>query len=199
MAINGEGYFNHLRAYLNMGFYGVELNGEELRLREKIFTPNGKATIDVVLRSADLAFAIKLDKINGKGNHEPLFHFLDDNAKPWSRRCDFIVFHLHRNQITAHCIEFKWETLSADSIISQLDASVAWCQTMWTAIKCYTGVAKRLHVRKYVVSRHPDATPYLDATRKYLRADQSVRHYLYSEINGRALRDFENTCVVSIG
>jgi hypothetical protein len=128
-----------------------------------------------------------------------LFHFLDNNAKPWARRCDFVVFHLWRDRVDAHCIEYKWESLSVDSITSQLDASLAWCKAMCAAIKCYTGVTKRLNVRKYVLSRHPDATPYLDRTGKYLRADQSVRHYLYSEIDGLSLRDLENNCIETIG
>jgi hypothetical protein len=199
MAINGQGYFEHLRAYLNMKFYGVEPQDGILRLRERIFTPSGKTTIDVVLKTSDPAFAIKLDKANANGNQEPLFHFLDDNAKPWARRCDFVVFHLRDDRVAAHCIEYKWETLSADSIKSQLDASLAWCQTMCAAIKCYTGVAKRLRVRKYVLSRHPNPAPYLDQTGKYLRADQSVRHYLFSEANGLDLRALENNCIETIG
>jgi hypothetical protein len=105
MPINGRGYFEHLRAYLNMSFYGIEAADGELRLREKIFTPAGETTIRVVLKAPDPAFAIKLDKMNTKGNHEPLFHFLDDNAKPWARRCDFVIFHLWRDHVDAHCIE----------------------------------------------------------------------------------------------
>jgi hypothetical protein len=199
MPINGHGYFDHLRAYLNMGFYGIEAANGELHLREKIFTPGGETTIDVALKVADPAFAIKLDKTNGKGHHEPLFHFLDNNAKPWSRRCDFVIFHLCHDRIAAHCMEYKWETLSIDSIVSQLDAGVAWCRTLCTAIKCYTSITKRVGVRKYVLSRHPNPAPYLDRTGKYLRADPSVRHYLYSEIDGLSLRDLDNNCTETIG
>jgi hypothetical protein len=75
MPINGRGYFEHLRAYLNMGFYGTEAADGKLRLREKIFTPTGETTVNVILKTPDPAFAIKLDQKNGKGHHEPCFIF----------------------------------------------------------------------------------------------------------------------------
>ena len=99
MALNARGFFDHLRSYLNMGHYATEGRDGKLLLKEKIFTETKKQEIKVHLIFSGEAFAIKLDKLNQRGNHDPLFHFLDDTGKPWSKRCDFVVFQLYRNRV----------------------------------------------------------------------------------------------------
>ena len=197
MALNAQGYFDHLKSYLNMNFYEVRGFNGEISLSEKIFIEEGKQNITVKLKYEGEVFAIKLDKKN-KGNHIPLFHFLDDTGKPWSKRCDFILFHLHKNKINIHCFEFKWKTISADRVIAQLNASSAWCRTLSNTIKNYTNKSKTLYLSKYVLTKHLNPNNYLDSNNKYLNSDQSIRHYHYDDIDGINLSDLENASVEKI-
>ena len=107
--------------------------------------------------------------------------------------------HLHRqgNRLNAYCFEFKWTTLP-DSIADQLKASEAWCRALHSIIKLYTAKTKRLNLTKYVLSCHPNPAPYLDAAGQYLQRDHTIRHYLYSEIEGLSLDALENTNVESL-
>ena len=117
-------------------------------------------------------------KGKNKGESSLLFHFLNDNAKPWSKRCDFIVFHRVRQRINVHCFEFKSATFP-DALVDQLEASEAWCRVLSSTIKHYTGDAKQLYLAKSVLSCRPNPAPYLGAAEKYLQHDQSIRHYLH--------------------
>jgi len=202
MAINAEGYFNALRSYLNTGHYEIKCAPDgNVAMKEKIFLPgNQQKDLEVKLTVPGKALVIKLDvKTDKKGNHsDPLFHFLDDNGKPWSKRCDFVVFHLHRGSICVLCFEFKWETLPVERVIAQLNASESWCRSLHSIIEHYTTKKRRLNLTKYVLSAHPDPSPYLDDDH-YLQRDHSIRHYHYSEINGLSLDAVENTNVERIG
>src|SRR5436190_14522225 len=117
MPINAQGYFNALRSYLNTQYYEVsKVKDGSVVLKEKIYLPgNTSQEIKITLGIPGEAIIIKLDKKNNKGNSDPLFHFLNDEAKPWSKRCDFVVFHRFGNRLHAYCFEFKWTTLP-DSI-----------------------------------------------------------------------------------
>ena len=201
MPLNMAGYFQNLRSYLNMREYGIEGLDGELKLVEKIFigVQTKAKPITVTLRYGGDAFAVKLDRMNKNGNHDPLFHFLDDTAKPWARWCDFVIFNLVRNRVKLYCIEFKWMSLDSASVADQLGSGVAWCRTMCAAIKNYTNTSKRICVAKFVVSKHPDPSQYLDETGRYLRRDPTVRHYGYDEVDGMRLDDLENACEETIG
>jgi hypothetical protein len=142
------------------------------------------------------ALVIKLDK-KKNGKSEPLFHFLNDNAKPWSKRCDFVVFHRVKERINVHCFEFKSNGFP-DALVDQLDASEAWCRALHSTIVHYTGDRKRLYLTKFVLSSHANPTPYLDTAGKYLQRDPSIRHYLYQDIDGLALDALDNTNVETI-
>ena len=49
---------------------------------------------------------------------------------------------------------------------------------------------------KFVFSEHnPASSPYLDRDGKYLIKDHTIRHYTYSDANGTALKELENTNV----
>ncbi len=124
MALSATGYFHHLRSYFNLSYYAVPiLNEGELVLKEKILVGGKKKDFVVKLNYAGEVFAIKLDKEVKRGHHEPLFHFLDNQGKPWSKRCDFVIFQLHSRQIKAYCLEFKNQSVDAEGVVAQLTAS----------------------------------------------------------------------------
>jgi hypothetical protein len=210
MPLNAQGYFNALRSYLNTEHYEVrDTESDQIVMSEKIFVANQTKPVEysVRLKVTGEVLVINLDtkrSRNGKqkgsrsGNQSPaLFHFLDDTAKPWSKRCDFVIFHRAGERINAYCIEFKSMTLP-DTLVDQLKASEAWCRALHSTIKHYTNKAKRLHLTKFVVSNHPDPAVYLDPVGKYLKRDHSIRHYLYRDINGLALDALDNTNVETI-
>lgn len=200
MSLNAQGYFNALRSYLNTAHYAVtETDGGRIVLKEKIYLPNSQNPVEqkVRLNVPGEALLINLDKKNRNGNSDPLFHFLDDNAKPWSKRCDYVIFHRKGERLSALCIEFKSATLP-DSLVDQLKASEAWCRALHSIIKLYTSKAKRIHLTKYVLSCHPNPAAYLDQEGKYLQRDHSIRHYLYPDIDGLSLDALDNTNIESI-
>jgi hypothetical protein len=199
MPLNAQGYFNALRSYLNTADYEVtKTDGGRIVLKEKVFVAGSPKPVEYRVRLSvpGEALVINLDKkVNRSTNQSvPLFHFLDDNAKPWSKRCDFVVFHRMRERINVHCIKFKSGSLP-DGLVEQLEASEAWCRALHSTIKHYTGDAKRLHLTKFVLSCHPNPAAYLDPAGKYLQRDHSIRHYLYSEIDGLSLDALDNTNV----
>lgn len=201
MPLNAQGYFNALRSYLNKAHYAVtETDGGRIVLKEKIYPPNSTNPVDqrVRLSVPGEALVINLDKkIRNSNQSHPLFHFLDDNAKPWSKRCDFVIFHRQRERLSAICVEFKSASLP-DSLVDQLEASEAWCRTLHSIIKHYTGESRKIHLTKYVLSCHPNPAAYLDTDGKYLQRDHSIRHYLYQDIDGLSLDALDNTNVEAI-
>lgn len=202
MPLNAQGYFNALRSYLNTAHYEVtETDGGRIVLKEKVFISGSTKPVEyrVRLSVTGEALVINLDRKTSRNSNQshPLFHFLNDNAKPWSKRCDFVVFHRKRERINVHCFEFKSATLP-DSLVDQLEASEAWCRALRSTIKHYTGDAKPLYLTKFVLSCHPNPEPYLDAAGKYLQRDHSIRHYLYRDIDGLSLDALDNTNVESI-
>lgn len=194
MALNAQGYFNCLKSYLNTNHYGEpQSKTDEILLKEKIFGQSGSKPIEykINLKATGEVLVIKLDT-KKNGSSLPLFHFLDDNAKPWSKRCDFVIFNLRKSKLHVYCLEFKSETIPHD-VPDQLGASVAWCKALQATVSAYTAKRSTLYVTKYVVSNHPNPIPYLDAEGKYLQRDHTIRHYGYAELNGLALSDLENS------
>jgi len=201
MAITPKSYFEALRDYLNTHVYEVsEVENDKIVIKDKVRLPG--ATEDrlkkVRLQVPGEALVINLDKKNNHGNSDPLFHFLDDNSKPWAKRCDFVIFHLHRKQITAICIEFKSGHFP-ESLVDQMNAGVAWCRSLHSVIKHYTNIKKRMRITKFVLSCHQNPDAYLDDENKYLRRDHTIRHYLYDDIDGMSLTELENKHVETIG
>lgn len=200
MPINAQGYFNALRSYLNTAYYEVtEVDADRVVMKEQIYLPGSHSptTQRVRLAAPGEALVINLDRKNRRGASDPLFHFLDDTAKPWSKRCDFVVFHLYRQRVSGFCFEFKSATFP-DSLVDQLKASAAWCRSLHSIIKHYTNESKRLFLTKYVLSCHPNPAPYLDAAGRYLQRDYSIRHYLYADIDGMSLDELDNANVETI-
>jgi len=200
MTLNAQGYFNALRSYLNTSHYEVaKTDGGCIVMKEKVFVGSSPKPTEYHVRLAVTgeALAINLDRKNRNGNSDPLFHFLNDNAKPWSKRCDFIIFHRIRQRINVHCFEFK-STTFPDALVDQLGASEAWCRALRSTIKHYTGDAKPLYLTKFVLSCHRNPAPYLDAAGRYLQRDHCIRHYLYQDIDGLSLDALDNTNVECI-
>lgn len=196
MALNAQGYFNCLKSYLNTNHYGeVQTSDDEVVLKEKGFGHSGSKAIEhkVKLQTSGEMLVIKLDT-KKNGSTLPLFHFLNDTAKPWSKRCDYVLFNLRRNKLHVYCLEFKSESIPHDTP-EQLTASVDWLKALHATIKAYTNKKSTFHITKYVLSNTADPTPYLDAEGKYLQRDHTIRHYRYADFNGLALADLDNSNV----
>lgn len=195
MSLTASSYFGHIKAYLSDGYIVDRGEGEAIVLKEKYFEAGktSKSTRTVRLPYKGKAFAIKLD---GKPN--PLFHFLDDNGKEWSKRCDFVVFQSFNRRVTAYLFEFKTKSLDAGSIIDQLKSGVHWCACLRKVIQQYTGDTKPLRVKKFVLTSNTNPGKYLDANDKYLARDPSIRHYHYDEIDGLSLEDLENESIKTV-
>ncbi len=200
MSINSEGYFNCLRSYLNTNNYEVtKRDSGRIVLEEKVYWPGEPDPRNQKVRlgySGDV-IVIRLDIKNQRGNSDPLFHFLEDEAKPWAKRCDFVIFQHVNNRINIYCIEFKSAKFQ-DSAVDQLNASVSWCRALHSIIKLYTSKAKRLSLRKYVFTCMNDPSPYVDAG-GYLKRDHSIRHFHYDDLTAITLEELENTNIEQVG
>lgn len=195
MTLDATSYFDHLRAYIAPTYIVDDGSNGAVALKERYF-PEGsrrKVTRIVALRFQGRAFAIKLD-----GRSEALFHFLDDNGKQWSKRCDFIVFQCRRNSLNAFLFEFKSRSLEAQSIIEQLRAGVSWCASLRRVISQYTGDDRGIRVRKFVLTENDNPGAYLDAAGKYLARDPSIRHYHYDHLKELTLDTLENSSVRTV-
>lgn len=200
MAITPESYFGALRDYLHNHYVVNEVENDKVVIEDKVYLPGATTASDkkVQLHVPGEALVINLDLKNRRGNSDPLFHFLEDNSKPWAKRCDFVIFHLHRNQIAAICVEFKSGSFP-ESLSDQMNAGAAWCRSLHSIIKHYTNITKRMRITKFVLSCHQNPDAFLDDDNKYLRRDHTIRHYLYDDIDGMSLDELENTYVETIG
>lgn len=203
MSLDAATYFQHLKAYVNSRYVVHDGEGGEVILSEKYF-PEGATrarTRRIALGLNGLGMAFKLDhdqvELQRKKTKPALFHFLDDNAKPWSKRCDFVIFRTEGRSFVADCIEFKSKSLTADKIVPQLRAGVCWCRSLKRTIEHYTGDARRIRVRKFVFGTNENPAAYVDGNGQ-LNADPSVRYYHFDEVNGHSLADLTNTSVLEI-
>jgi len=203
MTLDARTYFEHLRAYLNDAYVMHDGGGGEVVLREKYFRPEETwtRTRKIRLQLPGPGFAFKLDHDSRRGSRRkgkpPLFHFLDDTAKPWSKRCDFVVFYVNRRAFHADCIEFKSKSLVAEKIVPQLNAGTCWVRSLKRTIEHYTGDKRGIRVRKFVFGENENPGAYLDPNRQ-LRADPSVRYYHFDEVQGQPLAALRNSSVQAI-
>ena len=203
MTLNAATYFQHLKAYVNDRYVVHGGEGGEVILKEKYF-PEGAIrarTRKITLGINGLGLAFKLDhdqvELLRKKSKPPLFHFLDDNAKPWSKRCDFVIFRTESRSFVADCIEFKSKSLTAEKIVPQLRAGVCWCRSLKRTIEHYTGDTRRIRVRKFVFGTNENPGAYLD-NQGQLNADPSIRYYHFDDVQGRSLSELENASVIEI-
>ena len=200
MAVDAQKYFRGLRSYLNTTTYEVtKRDNDRIVLEEKIYLPGGQEKKQKVrLSYSGEVIVLRLDKKNQRGNSDPLFHFLEDDAKPWAKRCDFVIFQLLNNRrINVYCLEFKSSTLP-EGLVDQLKASEAWCRSIHSIINLYTGEKKRLNLKKFVFSCMDDPSAFLDVE-DYILRDHNIKHYHYEDLVGLQLDDLENQCTALIG
>src|SRR5580704_13636651 len=118
MTLAAGTYFEHLKAYVNSDYVIHDGTGGKVILTENYFRPADvkpqERKIELFLPGAGMAFKLDHDDFDtAKKKSKPaLFHFLDDKAKPWSRRCDFVIFHVNGRAFNADCIEFKSKSLT---------------------------------------------------------------------------------------
>lgn len=203
MTLDAATYFQHLKAYVNERYIVHDGSGGAIVLTEKYF-PEGAArarTRKIKLGIVGLGLAFKLDhdqvELQRKKGKPPLFHFLDDNAKPWSKRCDFVIFRTEGRAFYADCIEFKSKSLTAEKIVPQLKAGVCWCRSLKHTIEHYTGDSRRIRVRKFVFGSNDNPDPYVNPNGQ-LKADPSVRYYHFKDVDGLRLSDLQNTSILEI-
>jgi len=203
MTLAASTYFEHLKAYVNNRYVMHDGLGGEVILKEKYFPPTGTRAktrkIQLLLPGPGLAFKLDHDQVElqRKKSKPPLFHFLDDTAKPWSKRCDFVIFYVRGQRFCADCIEFKSKSLTAEKIVPQLKAGACWVHSLKRTIEHYTGDKRKIHLRKFVFAENDNPDAYLELNRQ-LRADPSIRYYHFDEVHGQALAELQNTSVQEI-
>lgn len=202
MTLAADVYLEHLRAYVNSDY--VMHNGVDGKvvLAEKYFLDGEvkarKREIELLLPGPGMAF--KLDhEFGGRGKKvkPPLFHFLDDNGKPWSKRCDFVVFYVYRRHLIADCIEFKSGSIAGASIREQLQAGCHWVKSLKRTIEHYTSDTRKIKVRKFVFGDKADPAAYVDANGQ-LNADPSVRYFRFDEVNGQSIAALHNSSMQEV-
>ena len=195
MAVDVNSYFRGLHSFLNTNAYEeLKRDNGRIVLEEKIFLAGGIERKEKVrLGFNGEVIVIRLDQ----KQPNPLFHFLQEDSKPWAKRCDFVIFHLLKRKLSIHCIEFKSASIP-DGLVGQLSASEAWCKSLHEIINLYTGQKKRMYLKKYVFTCMDDPSRYLDEN-GYLRRDHSIRHYHYDELKNYTLEMLENDCPVIVG
>lgn len=174
--------------------------GGKVILTEKFFRPEDikpkERKIELLIPGPGMAFKLDHDDfdIKKKRAKPALFHFLDDNAKAWSKRCDFVIFYVNGKAFHADCIEFKSRSLAADSIVQQLRAGTCWVRSLKQTIEHYTGDSRAIRLRKFIFAENDSPGAYLDANRQ-LNADPSIRYYHFDEVNGQPLTALHNTSI----
>ncbi len=195
MALTAEGYFQALNKHLEKGYKIGKRDRGRIVLEEPVYWPGetNSKTETVRLKFNGQVLVVRLDQRRPR----PLFHFLEDDSKPWTKRCDFVVFQFLANRLNIYCIEFKSASLPP-SLIDQLDAGEAWCRSMHSIIKAYTGKSKRMNLRKFVFSCMPDVGRFVDGDGCYNK-DHSIRHFHYDDLKKLTLDDLTNPSVELIG
>ena len=189
MSLDAASYFNHLKNYMSRDYVVDYGSTGTVTLSEKYFREGDKKSRsrDVKFGFEGQAFAIKLD-----GKADRLFHFLDDNGREWSKRCDFVVFQCTRRAINSFLFEFKTKSIDQTSIIGQLKSGAHWCSCLRKVVHQYTGDDRNFRVKKFVFTEHDNPVAYLDPSGKYLARDPSIRHYHYDQLKGLTLDTLEN-------
>ena len=204
MNLDASTYFRHLRAYVNNHYVIHHGDGDEVVLREKYFPPlpatRAKTRkLRLLLPGPGLAFKLDHDQfqLRKRKSKPPLFHFLDDDAKPWSKRCDFVIFYVNGKAFCADCIEFKSGSITGSSVREQLRAGACWVRSLKKTIEHYTEETRNIRLRKFLFGDKENADAYLDADRQ-LNADPSIRYYHFGEVQGQPLADLQNTSTQKI-
>ncbi|WP_323810405.1 hypothetical protein [Sphingobium baderi] len=192
-------FFDLMRNVLTAQYLRVNdrsTSRERVNLRERVRLEDGKRKeYTVRMPFEGDAFTVKLD-ING-GSNPPLYHFLMENdGRPWAKRCDFVVFHRLPSAIYCYLFEFKSNYINAVDIAAQLDSGVGWLNSFHRILHNYTSETFPLAVQKFALTANRDLGPFVDETGKYLKHDPTVRLYHYQELTDLNLADLENRHVM---
>ena len=186
------------KAYVNEHYVMHDGNGGEVILQEKYFPPPPETRaklrkVRLLLPGPGFAFKLDYDQFQTrkKKSKPPLFHFLDDNAKPWSKRCDFVIFYINRRMFCADCIEFKSGSIAGSAVREQLRSGVCWVRSLKKTIEYYTEGTRKIRLRKFLFGDMENANAYLDPDRQ-LNADPSIRYYHFDEVQGQSLISLQN-------
>ena len=192
MTLDAKTYFSHLRAYVNNDYVMYDGTEGEVVLKEKYYSQVSEKQkirkLKLLLPGPGLAFQLDLDKRKTK---PPLFHFLDDNAKPWSKRCDFVIFYVNRRMFYADCIEFKSGSIAGNTVKEQLKAGTRWVMSLKRTIEYYTEDKRKIRMRKFLFGHMVDASAYLNSDQQ-LNADPSIRYYHFDDVQGKHLDCLRN-------
>ena len=201
MTLDAPTYFAHLRAYVNDRYVMHDGDGGKVVLREKYFPPPPATRaktrkVQLLLPGPGLAFKLDHDQfqLRKRKSKPPLFHSLDDNAKPWSKRCDFVIFYVNRREFCADCIEFKSGRIAGSAVREQLRAGACWVRSLKRTIEHYTEDTRKIRVRKFLFGDKEETGAYLDTGRQ-LNADPSIRYYHFDEVQGQSLAALQNGSV----
>ena len=202
MSISTKDYFDRLQEWLNREHYisagnkcappkgKTGKNWGEVVLAETLPNASGrKAQIgqQVNLYYKGEVFVVELDRNDPKANRQNLFHFLN-NTGPWTKRCDFAVFHYFKNKINVHCIEFKREKVDQNHISDQLNRGRDWVASMQAALHFYEKEKKPFHISIFVFTSNKKPRGFVNSS-GFLRTDAKVRLWRYADANGTALQD----------
>lgn len=199
MALNVEGYFNHIKACISPAYICDDGAQETITVSEKVYDLDGKARKRKMTFSySGRAFAIHLDAKTNRGQCPPLFRFLDDEAKPWAKRCDFVIIHQASTAIYAYLIECKSNSIAGPDIREQLDAGMNWLRSLKRVIENYYGHKKPIKAQRFVFSTNTNPSAYLDAEGKYLKSDPTIRFYHYDDLANLSLGELENSQVETV-
>jgi len=200
MATDVGTYFDCLEAFIFKD-YKIARADDRLTLNEKIFTKTGSVTQSVLIKFKRPTFAINLDLKKSNGQSDRLFHFLEDTARPWAKRCDFVLFQKAPRNIQVAAMEFKSGNIKGDLIKGQLQRTEHWCKSLQAIVSSYTGDKVVFQLKKYVLTDIEDLakrSPYLGEEDKYLNVDSKIRHLTYTEVNGQFLEKLDHNRNIKI-
>ena len=194
--MKAEEYIYNLKKYLNLHDFPIcETVDDCLILEENVEIPdNGnkkQKKYTVCLKSVGNVICIKLDRSK---KQTKLYYFLKYTKKmPWSKCCDFLIFKPYRNAIHVFCIEFKSSYPAAikDSV-EQLVSIENFCKSLQKIIKYYTKNTQSYHIKKFVFSNNENPSGILTNDGKFLKEDNTVRHYFYDVVNNMKLSELDN-------
>ena len=201
MTLDSRTYLEHLRAYVDKRYVMHDGTDGEVILREKYFSATGTRAktrkIRLLLPGPGLAFKLDHDQVKSqrKTSKPPLFHFLNDNAKLWSQRCDFVIFYVKQQSLYADCIEFKSGSINGPAAREQLRAGFCWVKSLKKIIEIYTADTRRIHVRKFLFGNKENVNAYLDQNRQ-LNADPSIRYYHFNEVQNQHLDKLDSSAQI---
>ncbi len=194
MATSAAEYMDLLEHVLRRGGYDVPNSAKTLTLKER----GASRSQTVKIHYQDRAIGFRLDfEVRGPKETPPLFHFLEDEAQSWSKRCDFIVFHKSNSQMHVYAIEFKSGTVIQANAKAQLDAGESWVRSLHATLKSYGGKHRQLRLHKYLISASSQPSTFCTSN-GFLRADHQIRHYSYAEIKALSLDTLDRSKPITI-